>query len=185
MITSKQTTLPYFFAMWFIPVFYPAGKLYTTGVKVALIDFERNSPQIKMHRPDYKNAIAAALKQYDVYELLLVQNEKITEGSKSNVFFIREDTVFTAPDRLVLSGITRNKVIEICKKLSIPIHLQAIDIKSIKSMDAAFLTGTSPKVLPINEIHDLITFKSGNHIVQQILKEYEVLLEQNRLNFEY
>ncbi len=184
MVSSKQTALPFYLALWFIPVFYPATHLYTTGVRVALLEMERNTPQIKMHRPEYKNAIAEAFKLRDAYELLLVHQNKITEGSKSNVFFIQNGAVFTAPDNLVLAGITRNKIIEICEKLFIPVHLVAIDVESIRSMDGAFLTGTSPKVLPVSEIFEQATFKPDNPIIQRIIVAYDKLLDQNRRNIE-
>ncbi|KAF0129520.1 MAG: branched-chain amino acid aminotransferase [Bacteroidetes bacterium] len=184
MVSSKQTGLPFYLALWFIPVFYPASHLYKTGVRVALLEMERNTPQIKMHRPEYKNAIAKAFKLRDAYELLLVHQNKITEGSKSNVFFIQNGAVFTAPDNLVLAGITRNKIIEICEKLFIPVHLEAIDVESIRSMDGAFLTGTSPKVLPVSEIFEQATFKPDNPIIQRIIVAYDKLLDQNQRNIE-
>lgn len=184
MVSSKQTGLPFYLALWFIPVFYPASHLYKTGVRVALLEMERNTPQIKMHRPEYKNAIAEAFKLRDAYELLLVHQNKITEGSKSNVFFIQNGAVFTSPDNLVLAGITRNKIIEICEKLFIPIQLKALDVELIRSMEGAFLTGTSSKVLPVSEIFEQATFKPDNPIIQRIIVAYDKLLDQNRRNIE-
>ena len=45
-----------------------------------------------------------------LYEVLLVdRNGRITEGSRSNVFFVKGNKFYTGPSAMVLVGITRKK----------------------------------------------------------------------------
>ena len=48
-----------------------------------------------------------------------MKNNEITEGSRSNIFFLKDETLVTAPDNAVLNGITRKHILEICRENSI------------------------------------------------------------------
>ena len=108
-----------------------------------------------------------------VFESILVNKQGfITEGSKSNIFFIKDDELYTAPDSLVLSGITRQKIIAICKSFSINIIFEAVNFQNIKSFDAAFLCGTSPEVLPIRAI-GFVGFQTKHSVLLKIQNAYK------------
>ena len=87
------------------------------------------------------------IRESGVYEVLLVNREsKVTEGSRSNLFFIREGVVRTAPDSEVLPGITRQKVLELISEEGFRLDIRSLALEELPSAEAAFLTGTSPKV---------------------------------------
>ena len=53
-------------------------------------------------------------------EAILVRDGLITEGTHTNFFAVKDETVFTAPkSRLILEGITRKVVLEFCEKFKI------------------------------------------------------------------
>ncbi len=178
MMSSADFNLKYVSAMWFIPASYPANSQYLNGVPLALIDYQRQSPQMKLHRPDYKLLISKIMNERNVYELLLVHDNLILEGSRSNVFFINRNTVFTAPETKVLSGITRMKVIDCCRMLGIPLVLRAISPTELTEMEAAFLSGTSPKVLAINRIDEFSHFNPKHEIIKRITGQYNLMIQQ-------
>ena len=120
-----------------------------------------------------RDATDAAIRAHDLYEVLLVDNGgQITEGSRSNVFFIKKGEVYTSPLHQVLPGVTRGKIIEIIKSKGIPIHEVPILASDIASFDAAFISGTSPKVLPISQVGET-KLDVNNPLLRQIMKLYD------------
>jgi branched-chain amino acid aminotransferase len=163
-------------AVFAIPSTYPKEKDYINGVSCNFLHEERPNPALKVFHAELKKKVDKNKREAGVFESLLVNKQGlITEGSKSNIFFIKEQRLFTAPDSLVLAGITRQKIIDICKNLNFPLRLQAIDYKNIANYHAAFLCGTSPGVLPIHKIED-ISFQVNNHILQKVHQAYHQLM---------
>ena len=75
---------------------YPTAKTYEIGIKVGTIELERENPEAKVWNPDYKNKVDLEMKEKNYYEVLLVNHDGfITEGSRSNVFFIKGNKVLS------------------------------------------------------------------------------------------
>jgi branched-chain amino acid aminotransferase len=104
--------------------------------------------------------------------LLVDRNGQITEGSRSNVFFIKDGEVFTAPADKVLLGVTRSKIIEIIKGMGVRLHEEAVSAGDIGSFDAAFISGTSPKVLPIASTGST-EFDVNDPILRKVMEKYD------------
>jgi D-alanine transaminase len=93
------------------------------------------------------------------YETLFVRDGIITEASHCNVFFVKDDQVYTHPTGPhILDGITRQVVLELCSNLGLEVRLQGIPAKSLAVMDEAFLTGTSTQVLAIKKMDGHVYF---------------------------
>jgi branched-chain amino acid aminotransferase len=135
-----------------VPHSYPTPDMYAAGVETGLFQASRSDPNIKRILPEVREKTLRHIAEKNLYEVLLVRDNEITEGSRSNVFFITGDALMTPPGDRVLKGITRQKVIELCNTLNIKILEIPVSIDRLGKMDAAFLTGTSPKVLPIRKI---------------------------------
>jgi branched-chain amino acid aminotransferase len=111
------------------------------------------------------------------YEVLLADNfDRITEGSRSNVFFVTGKELVTSPGSKVLLGITRQKTIQLAHDLNIPVIESEVNISELKQFDAAFITGTSPKILPIKKTEGF-TFNHQNKVVRQLMKSYDDLID--------
>ena len=161
--------------MYLNPTHYPSEKLYKTGVRTGLFKGERKNPNIKMMDRDLRDATDKAIRSGDLYEVLLVNSDgRITEGSRSNVFFIRNGEVYTAPADKVLLGVTRTMIIRIMEKAGIPLHYYSVKNDELKSFDAAFISGTSPKVLPIVSI-DGIPFDVNDPLLRYVMEQYNNL----------
>jgi branched-chain amino acid aminotransferase len=185
MIADKSSEHPFWMAIWFIPASYPSAEDYRDGVKTALFDWKREAPQLKIHRPAYKQAVNEAIKQQDVYELLLVNDGRITEGSRSTVIFIRGNHIITRPKELILEGVTRKKDVELCVSNSLHLIEKALEVNELPTIDAAFLTGTSPKVLPISVILGYPPLKTDHVLLHKISEIYEKLLLQYHSDFRW
>ena len=161
---------------YFIPHSYPTPELYHNGVDTALYLTVRMNPNIKRHLPELRERTTDFIRTEQVYEALLVNAEnKITEGSKTNVFFIQGELIFTPPGNEVLKGITREKIFELCNLLNFKLIESPISTDKLNQMDAAFLTGTSPKILPVRRIGS-ITYPTDNRIIIALIKAYDNLI---------
>lgn len=167
-----------FSVIYLNPTHYPAAELYETGVRAGILNGERRNPNIKMIDQELRDAANAAIKAKDVYEVLLAdRNGNITEGSRSNVFFIRNGEVYTSPSTHVLKGVTRLKIIEIIRELGAPLHEEHVSTEQAETCDAAFISGTSPGVLPISSLEGR-EFDVGDPLLREIMKRYNDLLDR-------
>jgi branched-chain amino acid aminotransferase len=163
LMLSPVTTIAYL-----MKPYKPEPEEYLSGVKTILLNRERINPNVKYWNPDFRNSVSKALQKHHAFEALLVnRNGEITEGSRSNVFFIRDNELFTTPVHLVLQGITRMKVLEVCRTENIRVIEQIIPAESIGTFESAFLTGTSRKVLAIRQVENVL-FQVENELVKRI-----------------
>lgn len=165
------------FYIYFIKHKYPAQQQYEQGVKTAFCHSERNNPNVK--RVSELRGIADRLiLEKNIYEVILVdKNGFITEGSRSNIFLIKEDTIYTSPAQNVLQGITREKILYICNEIHIAVKETAIHYSAASGFDAVFISGTSPKILPVSAI-DNQQFSVSNKYMRQIMEGYNNLIEK-------
>lgn len=156
---------------------YPPNQLYSEGIGTSLCHAERAHPNAKDVQP--VRAIAQKkIAEDNVYEVLLVNsNGNITEGSKSNVFFQKGNTFYTASDSDVLKGITRKYVIKAIENCGFFHNEGDISESELPSFESACISGTSPKVLPIKSV-DSITYNPATKEMISIMNEYESILKE-------
>ena len=143
------------YLVYFIDTTYPTKIQYQNGVKGILFFAERKDPESKVIDHRLRSSICNRLIAESAYEAILVnENNLITEGSRTNIFFMKKDTLVTPPDNMVLNGITRKHILEICKENDIRVDLDCVNAETIKDYDAIFMTGTSPMVLPFSNIEN-------------------------------
>lgn len=165
----------YFF---FIKSSYPDEKLYKLGIKTFLYDSVRENPNAKVINKNLRGEIDKLLLMKNCFEALLVNKSgEVTEGSRSNVFFIKKGQVYTPPKGDVLMGITRQRIIKLCTENSISIIETSIHSNSLNTYEAAFISGTSPKVLPISSIDDII-YSTSNITLLKIMDAYSREIEK-------
>ncbi len=141
--------------VYFIEPIYPSAEQYRKGVKGILFRAERKDPESKVINHRLRSEIYHRLILEGAYEALLVnENNQITEGSRSNIFFVKDMILYTAPDNMILSGITRKHILDICSEQNIRVELKCADSSDINEYDSVFMTGTSPIILPFCCIGD-------------------------------
>jgi branched-chain amino acid aminotransferase len=147
---------------------YPVAEQYKSGIPAVLMHASRNIPNAKQSDPHLSDRAREIRLAEGVHEVLFVDEQScITEGSRSNVFFVRDGEVLTPPVTDVLPGITRKYIIECCRQKQIPFRETRIRADELSGMGAAFLSSTSRRVLPVNRIGDL-GFPPGHPIVREI-----------------
>ena len=148
---------------------YPTSEMYETGVSCGTFAGVRENPNVKQEAAVKTNAYKK-IAETGVYEVLLVDEQNnVTEGSKSNTFFVRNGAIVTALASDVLCGITRLQILDLIRNLQIPLEERKIALSELNQFDAAFISGTSPKVLPIKQIEDIV-YQVDNKIITKIQK---------------
>lgn len=167
--------------LYFIPHRYPSMNQQDNGVKAYLQFACRELPQAKVSNWVVRGEANRIIDNKGVYETLLVNEAgEITEGSRSNVFFIKEDKLYTAEDEKVLSGITRQKVLKLAKEKQIGVVYQAVPISETEQFEACFITGTSPGILQLWSIND-VCFTVGHPIYELLLEAFDELVDMGSL----
>jgi branched-chain amino acid aminotransferase len=170
------------FQCLFIEDRYPSSEMYEKGVPTQLYYAERETPGIKKINLNLREKTVNEIIDNEIYEVLLVGKDNfITEGSRSNIFLIKENTVYTPPIESVLPGITRDKIIDVCHNLNYTLIEKKISVNELGDFEAAFYTGTSPKAIPISSLEET-TYDPLHPVLQSIIKEYDNLIEKYLIN---
>jgi len=161
-----------------VPYYYPEEELYKNGVSTELFSFDRPNPSVKNWFSNYKAEIAVIKEEKKLYELILQsENGTITEGSQSNLFVIKNNIIYTAPKDIVLEGITRKKIVEICTKNTLPLEEKIYKSDFLLAADAVFLSGTSAKILPVSKIGSTV-FKTDHPLISKLSALYDGVIEE-------
>lgn len=163
---------------------YPSREKYDNGVTVGIISAVRLNPQAKINNCSLREYSDKIMQENGFAEVLLADtSDCITEGSRSNVFFIKDDVAYTCPPEGVLLGITRKRIMAVCEANGIKVEFKQIDRKALSSFDAAFISGTSPKVLPIRMIRDdkaingKIDYSINDYTLRRIMQLFDEEIE--------
>lgn len=179
-VDNKQIFLAYF-----IESFYPPIEYYQEGIKTILYNHERPNPNAKVLLTDFKENIGKELKKSDAFEAILVNNDgTISEGSRSNMFFVKDKKIYTAPGGTVLMGITRKYILKSCEEENIEVIEENIKLDELKNIDGAFMSGTSVDVLPIKTIDDIKLNSMTDSTILKLIAGYnkfvKIDLENNK-----
>lgn len=164
------------FYIYPINFYYPDTRF---GVASITCNIERENPSIKSYNYNFKNKMEKIIEENNVYEVLLVNKDGlITEGSRSNIYFIKHNNFFTAPTYMVLNGVTRINVNNIIRDFGFNLFEEAVHVDNIEKFDACFLTSTSSNVLPINRINDIRIRSSENKYLSMVNYSFEKYLKK-------
>ncbi|MBN2743238.1 MAG: aminotransferase class IV [Marinilabiliaceae bacterium] len=157
---------------------YPSEDELINGVMVILQQAERSNPNAKISDYQLRQKANDQIAARQAYETLLVNhNNELTEGSRSNLFIIKNNEVYTAPDEMVLNGIMRKKTIHAIQQLHLPLKMACIKQNELSTCDALFITGTSPRVLPLQCV-DEMTFSASHPLILQIREKVNDMIKQ-------
>ena len=140
----------------------PFPKYLNEEVKVIISSYKRISPyqtfvnaKIGGH---YVNSVLSTIearkKGFDE-ALLLDMEGYIAEGPGENIFFIRDNVLYTPTEHSILPGITRDTVIKFAKDLGYEVVIRPINVYELEYFEEVFFTGTAAEITPIKQINDI------------------------------
>lgn len=165
------------FIVFCVESFYPPKEYYENGINTILYEYERDNPNAKVLVSSFKEDVAKKMKEKEAFEALLVRKDGyIPEGSRSNIFFVKGEKLYTAPKDEILLGITRKHLFKIANNLNIKIVEESIHVDDIRKLDGAFMTGTSVSILPIARIDNIELDSVNNKIITELNKAYDNMM---------
>lgn len=133
------------------------------GVKVITTE------DIRWLRCDIKSVsllpnVLAAQKAHeqDAVEAIFIRNGVVTEGSHSSFMAVKNEVLYTHPNsNLILPGITRKVVFEICRDHNIQVIEEGIPASELAKMDEMMIIGTGSEISPVVQLDD-VQIGNGN-----------------------
>ena len=167
------------------PSIYSGKKL-----KLVTANIRRNSPlclDSKIHHTNLINNILAKIEANHAGvddAVMLDLNGFVAETNATNIFMIKDGTVYTPFPKACLPGITRGLIIEICKDNNIPILEQDISLTELYNAEEVFTTGTMGELARVIEI-DKRKIENKGGVLMQLQSLFRKLteIEGERLTF--
>jgi D-alanine transaminase len=90
-------------------------------------------------------------------ECVLIRDGMVTEATHSSVLGVKNGTMITRPlSNLILPGITRKVILEICAKNQIPFEEREFSEAEMLDMDEIIIAGTGSEITPAIQVNDTI-----------------------------
>lgn len=88
-------------------------------------------------------------------ECILIRDGKVTEATHSSVLAVKNGKVITHPlSNLILPGITRKVILEICAENNIPAEERAFSEAELFELDELIIAGTGSEITPVIQINE-------------------------------
>lgn len=134
---------------------YPQ-EYYRDGIKVVAYDGERIIPEVKSNALLLNYVALREANKRGAFEALFVdRNGYAIEGTRSNVFAVRGNSLITSEKR-VLAGVTRKKIIQAAEDIGLHLHFSDPSLQEMRTggYDEVFISSTSMGALPVAYIDD-------------------------------
>ncbi|MBI2067496.1 MAG: aminotransferase class IV [Deltaproteobacteria bacterium] len=151
---SRGGTNLVIFVKSFVP--YPSI-LYRRGARLILVTSSRNDPR-SISGIKSTNFLSKIMGRREIQRrradegVLLNAEGRVTECAGSNIFIVLKGKLLTPPlEEGLLPGVTREVLLELAKKLKIPVQQKSLMIKNLKQAEEIFITSTLKKILPVHK----------------------------------
>ncbi|HWO94973.1 MAG TPA: aminodeoxychorismate lyase [Bacillus sp. (in: firmicutes)] len=143
-----------------------------------LLETRRNSPEgsrrLKSHH--YLNNILAKKEMGNTPAkegIFLTRDGYIAEGVVSNLFFVKENIVYTPSlETGILDGITRQFVFSLLEKLDVTVKEGLFTVQELLESDEIFVTNSIQEITPITRIGNHCYPKGKHTLVQRLQTMY-------------
>ena len=103
----------------------------------------------------------------------------VNTTNSCNFFIVKKGEVWTSTGDYCMNGITRKKVISICKDNEIPIFTKNFSLVDVYSADESFVTGTLGSITSVSEIDSRKIEDKSNHKITEKLQSLYLQLIKN------
>ena len=155
------------------PSIYSGKKL-----KLVTANIRRNSPlclDSKIHHNNLINNILAKIEANNANvddAIMLDLYGFVSETNATNIFMIKNESVYTPLADACLPGITRGLIIKICSENKIPIYEKNISVTELYNADQVFTTGTMGELAQVIEI-DKRKIKNQGKLLEKLKKLFK------------
>ena len=159
----------------------PDIKAYKKGLKLVTVKTIRGpinvqNPQINsLSKLNCILACIEANKKNADEALMFDINGNIATNNSTHFFFVKNKTVFTSTGKYCVTGITRQKIIDLCKKNKIKVKEKNFKLNEVLNADEAFCTGSFAGIVPVNQINKKKYSLKKNPITKELTNFYNNL----------
>ena len=164
----------------------PATEVQAQGIRLASVPQVRGLPHsqdAKFNSHSKLNCVIACLQAEAAgadEALMLDPNGFVNTTNACNFFIVRQNEVWTSTGDYCMNGVTRQKVIDLCRSNSIPVYEKNYSLYEAYSADEAFLTGTFGAQTPVASIDGkLIGHEGIGPITMRIRQLYKQLIHSH------
>ena len=160
----------------------PDIKTYKKGLKLVTVKTIRGpinvqNPQINsLSKLNCILACIEANKKNADEALMFDINGNIATNNSTHFFFVKNKTVFTSTGKYCVTGITRQKIIDLCKKNKIKVKEKNFKLNEVLNADEAFCTGSFAGIVPVNQINKKKYSLKKNSITKELTNFYNNLI---------
>lgn len=174
---NKQARI-YIFALGL--TFYP-NTFYSQGTKAITYPGERFLPQSKNFNLLLNfSAFRLAQQKGAVEALLVTRDGLVTEGTRSNLFIVEKEKIVTPPAKDILSGVTRDLLIQWAQEKNISIVEEEIAKERVYNATEVMITSTTMNVMPVVMIDER---KIGSGTVGEKTRELHLLFREKQREY--
>lgn len=161
----------------------PASELQGRGIRLATVPQVRGLPMsqdAKYNSHSKLNCVIACLQaeQAGADEgLMLDPHGFVNTTNACNFFIVRKGSVWTSTGDYCMNGVTRQKVIDLCRDNQIPVYERNYSLVDTVSADEAFLTGTFGAQTPVAEIDGKPIGTGQRDVTAKIQTLYKKLIQ--------
>lgn len=155
------------------------------GITVITSAIQRNSPRhldSKIHHNNLINNILAKIQANHAgadAALMLDAYGFAAELNGTNIFMVRRGTIYTPFADACLHGITRQLVIDLARKVGIPIEEKNLSLTELYTADEVFCSGTMGELTPITSIDGReIINKQDRSLLPALVAHFEALIPE-------
>ncbi len=159
----------------------PDIKAYKKGLKLVTVNTIRGpinvqNPQINsLSKLNCILACIEANKKNADEALMFDINGNIATNNSTHFFFVKNNTVYTSTGKYCVTGITRQKIIDICKKNKIKVKEKNFKLNEVLNADEAFCTGSFAGIVPVNAINKRKFSLKNNPVTLKLSNFYNSL----------
>ena len=159
----------------------PDIKAYKKGLKLVTVKTIRGpinvqNPQINsLSKLNCILACIEANKKNADEALMFDINGNVATNNSTHFFFVKNNTVFTSTGKYCVTGITRQKIIDICKKNKIKVKEKNFKLNEVLNADEAFCTGSFAGIVPVNAINKRKFSLKNNPVTMKLSNFYNSL----------
>jgi len=152
-------------------------KLFTSTIRRGSPDYL--DPKLNCHSKLHEvQALIQAIEAGADEALMLDVNGFVSTCNSTNFFIIKNGIVFTSTGQYCMNGITRQKIIDVCKANNIEVRETNFSLFDVYAADEAFVTGTFGGVTPVISVDGkLIENNSNIEFSATLEKHYKSLVE--------
>ena len=163
----------------------PVSTLHQKGIRLATVPQVRGLPMsqdAKYNSHSKLNCVIACLQaeQAGADEALMLDPYGFVNTTNAcNFFIVRRGEVWTSTGDYCMNGVTRQKVIDACRRIGIPVFERNYSLFETYGASEAFLTGTFGAQTPVAEIDGKPIGDGARPVMAEIQKVYKEMVAED------